>query len=179
MSDLLSILQALLGEAGFTMHLTTLDGSNIVCFEDDTLMGFGRIFEDPSGLLKGWRDAEMSLLTRYAPRLRTAGEKAWNVYCLFLCSAAADVLQNREVNRIEEDLDRTRKIAACGLASREDLKRALLPILPLQFQAELRPEDVTERLQTRIRAIAPKASKVALDDTVPVSEVVRLLGGST
>ncbi len=119
----------------------------------------------------------MSLLTRFAAGFRTAGEKAWNVYCVFLCGSAADSVQNRQVRWIEENLERTRKIAACGLASREDLLRALLPVLPLQYQPVLRAEDVTERLQTRIRTIVPRASHVVLDQAVSPAEVVRLLGG--
>lgn len=179
MIDVFSTLQVVLQEAGFTTRLTSIDRSSIVCFEDDVLMGFGCVFEDPSGLLTRWKATEMSFLKRYAPSFRAAGEKAWNVYCLFLCGAAGDSIQNREVRWIEEDLERTRKVAACGLASREDLLRALLPVLPLQYQPVLRPEDVTERLQTRIHTIAPRASHVVLDLAVSAAEVVRLLGGPT
>jgi hypothetical protein len=95
---------------------------------------------------------------------------------LFLSSAIADALQKRQINSIEEDLERTRKIAACAISTREDLVRALLPILPLQHQAVLRPEDITERLKRRILNIAPKAANVALDETVSAVEVARLLG---
>jgi hypothetical protein len=176
MIDLLSTMQVVLREAGFATRLTSVDRSSIVCFEDDTLMGFGCVFEDPKGLLMRWKATEMLLLTRYAPSLRAAGEKAWNVYCIFLCGSAADPIQNRQVRWIEEDLDRTRKLAACGLASREDLLRALLPVLPLQYQPVLRAEDVTERLQIRVRTIARRASSVVLDEDVSPAEVVRLLG---
>src|SRR5436189_3537858 len=131
MIDLLSTTQGVLREAGFSTRLTAIDRSPVVCFEDDVLMGFGCIFEGPSDLLKGWRTAEMSLLTRYAASLRTAGDKAWNVYCIFLCGSAADSIQDRQVRWIEEDLERTRKLAGCGLASRDDVLRVLLPVLPL------------------------------------------------
>lgn len=178
MIDLLSTLQSVLRKADFTTRLASIDGSSVVCFEDETVMGFGMVFSDPGDLLARWRVMEMSLLVRYAPGLRAAGEKAWNVYCIFLCGASADSSQNRQVGWIEEDLERTRKIAACGLASREDLVRALMPILPLQYQPVLRAEDVTERLHRHILSVAPKASDVALDEAVPAAEVVRLLGGS-
>ena len=177
MIDVLSTMQVVLREAGFTTRLTSIDRLSIVCFEDDELMGFGCVFEDASGLLARWKATEMSLLTRYAANLRAGGEKAWNVYCIFLCGSAADSIQNRQVRWIEEDLERTRKVTGCGLASREDLLRALLPVLPLQYQPVLRAEDVTERLQTRIRTIAPRASHVVLDQAVSPAEVVRLLGG--
>jgi hypothetical protein len=178
MIDLFSTLQVVLRDVGFTTHLASIDRSSIVCFEDDVLTGFGCIFEDPESLLRQWKSMEMSLLTYYAPSLRAAGEKAWNVYCVFLCGLVADPDQNRRVRWIEEDLDRTRKVAACGLASREDLIRALLPIMPLQYQPVLRLEDGTARLRTRIHTISPKAVDIVLDESVSPSEVVRFLGGT-
>jgi len=176
MIDVLSTLQVALQEAGFITHLTSLERSPIVCFEDDTLLGFGCVFDNPVALLKHWKTTEMTLLRRYAPSLRGAGEKAWNVYCIFLCSGNADLIQSREVRWVEEDLERTRKIAACGVGSREDLMRALLPVLPLQYTPELRPENVTERLEGRIRIIVPSASHIVLDQSFPPAEVVKLLG---
>lgn len=176
MIDVLSTMQVVLQEAGFITRLTSMDRSSIVCFEDDTLMGFGCVFDNPDDLLERWKATEMTLLRRYAPNLRLAGEKAWNVYCLFLCGATADLIQSREVRWIEEDLERTRKIAACGVVSREDLVQALLPILPIKYQPELRPEDVTKRLENRIRIIVPTTSNVVLDKSVPPTEVVKLLG---
>jgi hypothetical protein len=175
MIDVISTLQVVLREAGFSTRLTSIDRSPIVCFEDDTLLGFGCIFEDSTGLLERWKIMEMALLEHYAPNIRAAGEKAWNVYFLFLCSLAADQIQSRQVRWIEENLERTRKIAACGIASREDLLRAILPVLPLQYRPVLRAEDVTDRLLTRIRTIAPRAQHVVLDQSVSPVEVVRFL----
>jgi hypothetical protein len=177
MIDILSTMQVVLQEANFTTYLASLNRSPVVHFEDDTLMGFGCVFDEPDDLLRRWKTSETSLLTRYAPTLQLAGDKAWNVYSVFLCRPAADPLQNRQVRWIEEDLERTRKIAACSISTREDLMRALLPILPLQYQPVLRVEDVTERLKRRILNIAPKAANVALDESIPVAEIVRLLGG--
>lgn len=176
MIDVLSTLQGVLREAGFTTRLVSIDRFSVVCFEDDALVGFGVVFGDPDELLEQWKATEISLLGRFAPVLRAAGDKAWNVYCAFLCGADAAPGQNRQVRAIEEDLERTRKVAACGLATREDLVRVLLPVLPLQYQPALRPEDVTERLLRRIRTIAPRASDAALDAAMPPAEVVRLLG---
>jgi hypothetical protein len=172
-------MQVVLREAGFTTLLTLVDRSATVCFEDDSLMGFGRVFSQPADLIAQWRATETSLLTRYAPSFRAAGDKAWNVYTVLLCGSIGDPIQNRKVRWIEEDLERTRKISACGIASREDMCRALLPLLPLQYQPVLQAEDVTLRLQRRIRTIAPKAATAALDKAVPAVEVVRLLGEPT
>jgi hypothetical protein len=71
---------------------------------------------------------------------------------------------------------RSPALPACGIGTRDELVRVLLPLLPIQYQPLLRAEDVTERLERRIVAIAPKAAHVALDETVSPVEVIRLLG---
>jgi hypothetical protein len=78
-------------------------------------------------------------------------------------------------------LERTRKIAACGLSNRDEIVNALLPLLPIQRQPLLDSEDfdLTQRLRKRITMIAPEAANSALDDTVTPAEVVRLLGAQT
>lgn len=176
MIDLLSMAQVVLRDAGFSTRLASLDGTALVCFEDNALVGFCCTFDHPERLLAEWRARELALLTRFAASFRSAGDKAWNVYCAFLCGSQTDPAQTREIRWIEEDLERTRKIAACGIASREELVRVLLPVLPLQYQPELRAEDVTERLRRRIAAIAPNVVEVALDEAVSPVEVVRILG---
>jgi hypothetical protein len=178
MIDVLSIVQLILDEAGFATHLTLVDENSIVCFEDDILTGFTCIFENPKTLLARWKALERSLLMRYAPSIRASGEKAWNVYCVFLSSLPANPEDKRQVRWIEEDLERTRKITGCGLVSREDVVRCLLPVLPIQYQPAIRAEDVTERLLARIQNIVPKVSEVVLDESITPLEVVRLLGGT-
>lgn len=179
MSDLLSSTQIVLRDAGYVTRLISIDRNPIVCFEDEVLTGFACVFKDVLTLLEKWRHLETALLTRYAPNLRNAGDKAWNVYVLFLCDKYADSTQARQIAWVEENLERTRKIAAAGLSSREILIEAILPVLPLQFQPELRLEDVTERLLTRIRAITPQAADAVLNDALAPTEVVRLIGNQT
>jgi len=176
MIDILSTTQAILEEADFDVSLTSMDRSSLVCFEDDTLIGFVFVFEDPASLISGWRATEASLLSRYATSFRVAGQKAWNVYCVFLCGPTADREQSRAIRWIEEDLERTRKIAGGGLRSREDLSRTLMPILPLRYQPLLQIENATERLESRIHAIAPQAADIVLNDAVAPAHVAQLLG---
>lgn len=176
MIDLLSATRAVLTESGFVTRLATVERLPILRFEDEALLGFACVFDSPDDLLQRWKPTELSLLKHYSATLRVAGDKAWNVYCVFLCRSAADPEESRQVRWVEEDLERTRKVTSCGLASREDLVRALLPLLSLQQQPVLGAEDVRERLQRRILAIAPKVADVALDEAVPIAEVVRLLG---
>ncbi|MEA1015160.1 hypothetical protein [Sphingosinicella sp. LY1275] len=176
MIDLLSTSQILLRDGGFAVRLASIDQRPVVCFEDDALFGFCSAFEQPDELMNGWKLFERQILSRFAPNIRAAGEKAWNVYCVLLCGGPATTVQKRAVSWIEEDLERTRKIAGCDIASREDLVRVLLPLLPIQYQPALEPEDLTARLQKRIADIAPLAAHAMLDGDVPVDEAVRLLG---
>lgn len=179
MTDMTSTVNIILQEAGYETWLVPVDHLTAVCFEDDAVMGFVCSFAEPGVLLQRWRGVESVLLTRYAPRFREAEEKAWNVYCVFLCGKVASENETREIQRIEEDLERTRKIAACGLVGREDIVTAVLPLLPIQHRPHLESEDLTERLKRNIAAVAPAVVDVALDDSIPPTEVVRLLGGRT
>jgi len=169
MIDLRSAVQVILQESGYRTSLVPVEG--LV-----TVLGFACVFDEVRTLLARWQILETALLTQHAPRLQIAGEKAWNVYCAFLCPEAATQIEQHEIDWIEENQERTRKIAAVGVAGFEELVNALLPVLPLQYQAILSSEDVTERLQKRIATIAPDASTAALDDKVSATEVARLLG---
>ena len=89
MTDLISTLQIVLQEAGYKTWLASVERLTTVCFEDEAIMGFACVFGDAKSLLDQWRTVEGALLNRYAPRLREAEDKAWNVYSVFL-SAASD-----------------------------------------------------------------------------------------
>jgi hypothetical protein len=181
MMDLKSPVQVVLQDAGYETWLLSVDGLPAVGFEDNAVMGFVCLFEDAPSLLHRWRDLETKLLTVHASSLQKAGEKTWNIYSVFLSSGSADETQLREIRWIEEDLERTRKIAACGLSSRDEIVKALLPLLPIQRQPLLDSEDfdLTQRLRKRIASIAPEAANAVLDDAVTPAEVVRLLGAKT
>lgn len=176
--DLKSQLQIVLQEAEYQTWLISVEGLDAVGFEDDTVMGFACLFHNPQALLQRWRAVETVLLTTHTSSLQKAGEKTWNIYSVFLSAEKADEVQSREVRWIEEDLERTRKITGCGLIERQDLVRALLPVLPLQYQPVLDTEDfdLTQRLRRRVADIAPTAVIAAFDDEVSPSEVVRVLG---
>jgi hypothetical protein len=93
-----------------------------------------------------------------------------------LCAKSGSEEQTNEIRRIDEDLERTRKIAACGLVGNDDVLTALLPVLPIQYRPVLEGEDLTQRLKKRIAAIAPAAVDVALNENVPARDVLPLLG---
>jgi hypothetical protein len=174
--DVLSMMQLILRDAGFNTSSLTIERSPGVLFEDDAVVGFGYVFQNSYDLLSKWKGIESAFLLRHSHSLRQAGEKAWNVYAVLLSQKAAEPSVERQVRWIEEDLDRTRKITASGIETREDLITALLPLLPIQYRPSLGKENVGERLKHRISLIAPHVAEVALDTKVPPEEVVRLMG---
>ena len=175
MTEMAATVQIVLEEAGYATWLVPVEELTVICFEDDAVMGFAAILDDPFILLQRWRAIEAQFLARYAPRFREAQDKAWNVYSIFLCQKLGSDDEIRQIRRLEENLEKTRKLAACGLAGREEIVTALLPLLPIQHRPRLEGEDLTDRLKKRIATIAPAVADVALDGTVSPAEVVRLL----
>jgi hypothetical protein len=178
MTEIAATVQIILEEAGYATWLVPVEELVAICFEDDAVMGFVTIFDEPATLLQRWQAVEALLLARHAPRFREAQDKAWNVYSVLLCPKLGSTDETRQIRRIEEDLEKTRKVAACGLAGRQEIVTALLPILPIQYRPRLEGEDLTDRLKKRIAAIAPAVVEVALDEDVAPPEVVRLLGAA-
>jgi hypothetical protein len=176
LSDILPMLQTLLRQAAYSTRLAAVGDRAVLMFEDDSVIGFATEFETAQDLIANWQSVESKLVERFGESFRSAGDKAWNVYMLLLSSGRATAEQTREVQWIEENLDRTRKLAACGVSSREALVRVVYPVLPIQHQPNLKTEDVSERLLRTLRATAPTVARVALDESVPPSEIVRLLG---
>ncbi|MEQ1768481.1 MAG: hypothetical protein ABL879_01465 [Devosia sp.] len=175
MTDVLSSVQVVLQSAGYQTWDIPASKTPAVGFEDEAAMGFVCVFESPATLVKTWREAEAALLARFAAQFRLAGEKAWNVYFVLLTEARATDEQRREVRWIEEDLERTRKLTATGVMTREDVTTALLPLLPILSKPLLAPEDSAERLARRIAVIAPRVSNWALDASVSPAEVAARL----
>ncbi len=179
MTNLSSLVQITLEEAGYRTWLVSLENLSPICFEDEAVMGFVCILDEPESLVSRWRVLEKGLLTKHAPFLRAAGQKAWNVYSVFLCAKASSEILRREISFIGEDLEHTRKIAASGLVGREDVVSALLPLLPLQYSPSMDREDLVERLRKRVEAITPGASSAVLDASIGPKEVVAILHEQT
>lgn len=175
MIDLLSISQGILRENSLTTRLLRLGTATIISFEDDALLGFIHLFETPAEMIENWAETEHSFLRAQATRFRAAGEKAWNVYSIFLCEMDGNSHEKRQIHWIEENLERTRKLASCGINTRADLLGALLPILTLQQRPKLDSDKFEDRLRRRVSQIAPGATDAVLEKAVNPTEVVRLL----
>jgi hypothetical protein len=179
MTTLASHVQTILQDAGFSSWSASFREAEVYEFEDEALIGFVGLFLDPQALLSCWHSLETAFINKHAARLRTAGEKAWNVYSVFLSASAGTPEHERQVRWIEENLERSRKITACSIQTRDDVLTALLPLLPIVAKPILENEDPTSRLRRRIAAIAPGIEATALDTNVAATDIARLLGKAT
>jgi hypothetical protein len=175
MTEVLSMVQVTMQNANYRTWDISAIKTPSVCFEDEASMGFVCAFDSPRQMIEKWRETESMLLARYAAQFRAAGDKAWNVYSVFVTEARASLEERREVRWIEEDLERTRKITATGVVAREDVVKTLLPLLPIMAKPVLAPEDSTQRLLRRIEVISPQIRDVALDASVSPAEVAARL----
>lgn|ERR1700730_2035060 len=175
MTEVLSTVQVVMQNASY--RTWEIGGSRhpTVGFEDEAAMGFVCVFDTARQMLDDWRETEAMLLGRYAVQFRAAGDKAWNVYSVFVSEVHCSDEERREVRWIEEDLERTRKITATGVVGRDDVVKDLLPLLPIIAKPLLAPEDLTQRLLRRIEVISPRVRDVVLDDSISPSEVAARL----
>jgi hypothetical protein len=175
MTEILSTSLGVLQENHYVTRLLQLESVDFLSFEDESIMGCVLDFPDAESLLSSWRRWEEAFLRANANRFRLAGEKAWNVYCVFLTSADADEKRRREVKWIEEDLDRTRKLAMCGVSNKQLLVDALLPLLSLQHKPALENESYEQRLRRRLaRTVSPLVENAA-DTNTTVDEIAKIL----
>ena len=107
-----------------------------------------KLFEDPyslvgvvvydtwSDLAEGWPDAQARLVNTMATRLSKTEPKTWDGYVVLLTPGYSGS-DSRHVSLIRYDTTRVRKLVATGedLKALGDVKRAILPLLPLSTVA--------------------------------------------
>ena len=145
-----------------------------LCFEGRSVFGFAHIFDSATALLNDWSSRQRLLLQSYAPRLRTAGAKAWNVYSIFLTSDG-DATQSRRIQAIEEDFSQTRKLARAAIRTAEDLDYALLPLTQLRSQSSLARIDYDLRLRTALTDL-PSNAVSAFFAEADADDIAMMLG---
>jgi hypothetical protein len=145
--------EILLREAGFKTA-TRLKSSTCLCFENTQLFGFVFIFGNCEEMISEWQIAQKNALAEYSEKFRMAGQKAWNIYSIFLTSDSNASLIN-SIEKIEENLNLTRKIARNGVINESDLNNALLPLLPIRSKPQLAEGDYEAKLETRLAGVAP------------------------
>lgn len=147
----------------------------VLCFEDDSIIGFVHEFANAASLLSEWAEREAAVLTNYAPNLRASGQKAWNVYSIFLTEERCNRQTARAVMRIDENFEGTRKIARPHVTSAPMVIRALLPLLPIQARIALDATNTMSLFRERLHAaIPPKLAdatlrKASLDEIIAIA----------
>lgn len=173
MSQLLESVEAVLREAHYDTWRVK-PGEGPLVFENPAVIGFVHVFPSAAALIDSWADVEQTTLRQFATRFRSAGEKAWNVYSIFLSEVAGS---ESELEKIEENFVLTRKIARSGVATTSEVTASLLPILPLQSVPTLEDGDLEQRLRVQLEGIHAAAFEFLSGEATP-ADLANLLMGS-
>lgn len=172
--DISTQVEVLLRDAGYETWTFSTDGGVVVCFENSSVVGFVHEFGTAEALLSGWQAVQQTSLARHAPLLRLAGDKAWNVYSIFLTPGPAVGIEVRNVERIDENFELTRKIARVDVRTPKDVEQALLPLLSVRSSVDIGESAYHERLQTKMSELPQSVVSAFLGNASP-SEVALLL----
>lgn len=172
-STLLSSCVSILDEVGYKTKIVQGEGGDFIIFEASTYFGFIFFFENELDLMSSWHSRERSAIEMIKFSLRGAGEKAWNLYSVFLCGAEGGDI-SWEIERIEENFALTRKIARIGVKDRIDVENALLPLLPLRTSLKVYEDNFNAVLQSRLDRFPESAVNALIFGGDP-SEIVRAL----
>jgi len=155
-TNLLEESKRLLKEAKFDVATSETNQQHLI-FESTTLIGFVIAFSSVSDLLNRWKAIADDIFEQYAPAFRKAGQKAWNGYLVLITSDQASDEGFHALQNIEEDLTQIRKIARSNIQSADDLKAALLSILPISYIPSLPPLDIKQEIRKRAQEIPETA----------------------
>ena len=91
-------------------------------------------------LVTAWPDAQARLVETMATRLSKTESKAWDGYVVLLTPGYSEPSSGGTVSSIRYNTTRVRKLVAAGedLQALEDVRRAILPLLPVA-QIDLEP----------------------------------------
>ena len=149
----------------------------VTCFENPAIMGFLHTFVSEQVLLDEWESRQNATLARYAPALRLAGDKAWNIYSVFLTSDRGEQ-RVHTIDQIEENLSLTRKIARSAIQTANDLEGALLPLLSIKAVPTLGATNFEGRLRNKLTEVPAEVVAAFLSEG-SAAKVVKALGIDT
>ena len=174
MTKVLKEAESILLEAKYNVVPFAEDGKEYLAFENNALFGFLHTYNSIDELLSSWRDDKDKLLRKFTPQFRVAGPKAWNVYTVLVTTDNATEIQFHALQDIEEDLTETRKIARSNLETADDVRAALLSLLPFAYIPILPPLNIRAEIAMRAQELPAKALKAFLSDS-DLAEVAKLL----
>lgn len=174
MIDLLDECERLLSGLDISTSFIETPHAKALAFEGVTVLGFIIAYASPTFLLENWRADNAALISEFELGLRRAQAKAWNAYSVFIAADPANYGDTVALNAIEEDLTGTRKLARAGIGDIEQLRAALLPLLPIQHAPSLEPVDMPAEIKLRISELPVRAVEAFLSEA-PESLVIQVL----
>ena len=174
MSSVIQLAQEQLDLGGYAVALGGDTEGQIITFENASILGFVICFPDPAALIDRWRSASERALKAAQFALRRADAKSWNAYVVLLAEAPGDYGQNIALGAIEEDLVGTRKIARAGIATSEDARAALLPLLEIQNAPQLEAVDMAAEIKLRTSELPTELVEAFLSEAAD-STLIQLL----
>ena len=94
------------------------------------------VYDTWSAMSTGWPDAQEALVNVISKHLSRSEAKAWEGYLVLMTPAPLPSTETDSAARIRYDTHRVRKLLATGddLKSIADVRRVLLPLLPLELE---------------------------------------------
>jgi len=173
--QLIDTARGILESAGYETTASQAASDGFV-FEDANIYGFLAVLTGPQ-VVSEWEERQDAFVRQQAAVLSRVPSKAWNVYAVFLTSDSCTREMKHDFAIIEEDFRSARKIARCGVRTREALQRALAPLLPLQYAQPIAPVDIGDRL-TSDPAIPDDLRDMVERGVAPAQIATRLLEGA-
>lgn len=140
---------ALLRSCGYTTRSSIREGIAAE-FEDEAIFGFIVVYDSVGELLDRWKGTHDAYLRSRATNVRAAAEKRSNLYAVFVTCDLVQLHQLSGIASIEENFVSSRKIVGTGITSRDLLRSALLPLLPLRIPVQIVDSDLQIRLRNRL-----------------------------
>jgi hypothetical protein len=145
-------------------------------FENDVVLGFVLAYPNAAALIERWYDDHTLVLRLAQFALRRSEAKAWNVYFVALADDPASYAEKIALSAIEENLVGTRKIARAGMTVGDELREALLPLLPIQNTPQVQAVDMTAEIRLRTTELSPELVETFLSNA-PLETVLQMLEG--
>jgi hypothetical protein len=162
MTELLEQAALILDEFGLGHRMTDIESEGgavemrALAFENATVLGFALAYETVDELIRRWKADGDRVAMKHRKSLFAARDKAWNVYLILLAQERASFGQALALGLIEEDLEAMRKITKAGINTTEDVRTALLPLLPFRAAPVLDPIDMRVEIETRASDVDPQ-----------------------
>src|SRR5260370_13921864 len=101
---LLSIMGEVVVEAGFAVSQISMAKRAVLTFESPTVLGFVFGYDKAEELVSNWMKDADEAVANFQFGLRRAGEKAWNVYAVFLAAINAGYAGSIRISAFEDAL---------------------------------------------------------------------------